>query len=858
MSGTNRQALFEEYDSNRIRHGFTKDKPYAPLPATAFTRANSRTQYRSGREPARLSDALAPELETLTWSARWRGRWIWDRVPAAQPWWTETGPRASHFTYLRRVFEVSGLPRSLPARATCDSRYILYLNGREIGRGPARDEPAFLGWDTYELAPYLQAGANVLVALCRYYGAANPWWLPASQIGTLGSGSFCFETHETGAFEILSDESWQAVPAPWLESGSPTFGGVPSEIVDGRLSQPGLHDPRTIGSWPCAVALEASLGQVRDRPPASPYSSALRRSIPQLASRTVRPKQAPLQPRPASIVLHVDPVKAWRSLRPRAGGGSMVTSVDLGELTLGHVRLRVTGALPGDQVLVGVGEDLRDDGLPEIDPRRWVARYLCRGEDAEEVTFFDPVGCRYLAAVHPPGAVVELEVEERVYPSATTASFECDDDRYSEIWRVGARTVALCATDAFIDCPGREQRAWVGDAIVHSLVTFVTNPDWKLVRRQLELAARGRRSDGLLPMAAACDVSRSGATIPDFSLHWLRTLGAYWLYSGDEELVRSLLPVAEGIIERYEAARGASGLLENFPGWVFIEWAQIGRDIVTAAHDALYAVALNAYGSLPGASPIDDLLATTRQAFESLWDDERGVYVDTLGAAGPGRRVSQHTNAAALLSGIVPPERVARVVEAIVDPGPQACGGRLVVTATFADRPELGAEVLWERPSGFDEERDVVACQPFFCHVLHAALHRAGRADLILPSLLRWYPQVERGTFQEFWEARPGCASRCHGFSACPTYDLVSYVLGLRPTAPGYARAELTPSLGSLTRVSSRVPTPRGWITITCTEEELDIELPDSVVLEVRGHALHAGSHRVHNWSDVTVRAESP
>ena len=787
------------------------------------------------------------KLDEPAWSTAWRGHWIWDVPPDAAPWWIETGQRRSHFTYLRKVFDVPVVPPSLPVRVTCDSRYLLFVNGIEVGRGPVRDEPAFLGWDEHDLVPHLRVGENVVVSLCRYYGFANPWWLPATQSGTLGSGSFCFETHPDAAIELISDATWQAVPAPWLESEQMSFHGVPPEVVDGRQAPAGIHDPEVAGSgWPAATLLRGRFGGVADRPPAAPYTAPLQRSIPQLASRLLQPRRTSAGGIPATADANDDPIAAWRSVREAPDSGRTLTMVDIGALTLGHVRLRVAGAAAGERVLLAVGEDLRDDGLPEIDPRRWVALYVCRGgSEQEEVTFFDPVGFRYLAVLHPTNASVQIEVDERLYPRPDGARFDCDDERYVRLWKVGARTVDLCSADAFVDCPGREQRAWLGDAHVQGLVSFVTNPDWRLAKRQLALEARSRRPDGLLAMAAACDVTRAGTTIPDFSLHWIRALASYWLYSGDEEFVRTHVPVAEAIIERYEASRTSSGLLENFPGWVFIEWAQIGRDIVTAAHDALYAVALNAYATLPGAEAVDQLVARTASAFEALWDPTRGVYVDTIGQNGPGRRVSQHTNAAALLAGLVPDDRVARVIEGIVDPGPAAHGGRLVVTATPADAPELGADTLWQEPAGFDAEVDVVACQPFFCHVLHQALHHTGRADLILPSLLRWHPQTERGTFQEYWDAPPGTSSRCHGWAACPTYDLVSYVLGVRPVAPGYTRAVVEPCLGHLRRATGRVPTPRGWLGVGVADGIVSLEVPEGTVVEIGGQEVRQGVHRV-------------
>lgn len=781
------------------------------------------------------------------WSAIWRGRWIWDAAPQAAPWWTATGTRTSHFTYLRRRFDLPELAPSFRVRVTCDSRYLLFLNGTEIGRGPVRDEPAFLGWDEYDLGPHLRIGANVVVALCRYYGAANPWWLPATQSGSLGSGSFCFETHPETAIELVSDGTWQAVPAPWLDSEQTSFHGVPPEVVDGREAPPGIHEPDAGGEeWPAATILCGRFGGVVDRPPAAPYTAPLPRSIAQLSGRLLRPQHVLVDGLSAIADTASDPVAEWLSIREASSSRQTLMVADVGALTLGHVRLQISGAPTGAEVLVAVGEDLRADGLPEIDPRRWVARYVCAGGDgAEEVTFFDPVGFRYLAALYPAGASVHVEVDERLYPRPAGAQFDCDDKRYVDLWQVGARTVDLCSTDAFVDCPGREQRAWLGDAFVQSLVSLVTNPDRRLVKRQLQLEARSRRPDGLLGMAAACDVARAGTTIPDFSLHWIRALASYWLHTGDEDLVRRLLPVAEGIIERYEASRGASGLLENFPGWVFIEWAQIGRDVVTAAHDALYAAALDAYASLPGAEAVDRLVARTASGFEALWDPVRGMYVDAIGPDGPGRRVSQQTNAAALLAGLVPDDRVARVIEGIVDPGPAARGGRLVVTATPADAPELGVETLWQTPAGFDAELDVVACQPFFSHVLHAALHRSGRGELILPSLLRWHPQVERGTFQEYWDAPHGTSSRCHGWAACPTHDLVAYVLGVRPVAPGYGRAVVDPCLGHLRRARGRVPTARGWLEVEVADGTVSLDVPEGTVVEVGGYEVAQGAHHV-------------
>ncbi len=794
----------------------------------------------------------------MLWTEGWRGRWIWDHAPEAAYWWRSTEAE-SRTVCLRRTFQLRSLPSSLPARATCDSRYVLHLNGELVGRGPVRGEPEFLGWDEYDLHPQLVTGTNVLVAVCRYYGKAGPWWLPASPLGTLGRGSFCFETAPAADVDLVTDADWRTTPSPWLESEGGGMHSVPPEIVDGRLTPQGLHDPQTdTERWARAVVVSGKgHGTVLDRPPAAPYGTPLRRPIPQLTSTTLTPRLLTVG-RAASADITDDPHATWTTLRWDDEGERRVCVWDVGCLTLAHVRLRLNGAAElqaGSVVDVVVGEDLRADGLPETAPRRWAGRYLLAGRTEEEATFFDPVGFRYLAAHFPAGLEVTVEVEEAIYPRPDGAGFDCDDDRYNELWRVGARTVDVCSTDAFLDCPGREQRAWVADSYVQILVSYVTNPDWRLIRHHLALTARSRFPSGLLAGAAGCDFARIGFTMPEYSLHWIRALASYWLYAGDEDFVSRQRPVADAIIDRYENQRGPSGLLENFPGWVFLDWAQVDRDVITGMHDALYAAALEAYAELPGASDVRDLRERISSAFETLWDPDREVYVDAIGNDGPSRRISQQTNATALLAGLVPYSRVAGLVERIVDPGAHGLG-RLVVTATPGSLSAAVADphadavpsFQYRPPFDFDEEVDVVAAQPWSCRFLHEALFRSGRTDLILASLLRWPLVSGNGTFQEFWEAAPGTSSRCHGWSASPTYDLTSYVLGVRPLNPGYRRALVDPYLGPLTRVSGRVPTPAGWLAVDVNGDDLALDVPAGMTVETGGREVGEGQHRLSGY----------
>jgi len=808
----------------------------------------SRSAHTSIRN--KLDDTLAASGNPLEgrWPNSWRGRWIWDHSPEESYWWRSQGAQP-HFTYLRVVFDLDETPVSpLLVRTTCDSRYALYVNGGLVGRGPVRGEPEFLGWDEHDLSPWVRRGRNVIVALCHFYGVAGPWWVPAAPLGTLGRGSFCLETAPASPVRLQSDNLWKALEAPWVPSDRRGMHNVPPEVIDGRRTPVGLHDPSADdGSWANAIVLSGrGHGTVLDRPPAAPYMTPLPRPIPQLSSRLHAPRLVATHA--VAVDVSEDPVDTWATVAVETGGDRLLTVLDVGGIVLGHVRLTVIGSA-GEVVDVVAGEDLRPDGLPELRPRNWAGRYIAAGtETVEHVAFFDPVGLRFLAVHHSPQVQVTVDVEETTYPRTGDPQFECDDDHLTSLWGAGLRTVEVCSTDAFLDCPGREQRAWVSDAYPQILVSLVTNPDLRLVRHHLALTARSRLPSGLLAGAAACDFSHIGFTMPEYSLHWIRSLAAYWEYTGDEGFVGGLLPIADQVIERYEAQRGASGLLENFPGWIFLDWAQVGRDVVTAAHDSLYVAALADYGRLPGATNVLGLITQTRQAFERLWDRARGVYIDTIDADGrPGRRVSQHTNAAALLAGLVPPERVEGVIDRIVDPALMGGGGRLVLTPTpdaWRDQPDAHDRIptyQYSAPERFDPEADMVEAQPWFCRFLHEAFARHGRRDLVVRSLRRWRLQPGHGTLGEFWDAAPGGASRCHGWAASPTFDLITQVLGVRPLAPGCTRVIVDPFLGDLTWARGRIATLPGWLSVDLKESTLTLDIPAGMTAVVAGHELSAG-----------------
>ncbi|HEY6394559.1 MAG TPA: hypothetical protein VIX12_04010 [Candidatus Binataceae bacterium] len=698
----------------------------------------------------------------------------------------------------------------------------------------------------------------MIAALVRFYGFPIPWWRPARPSYQLGFGSFAFESP---VLQIASDATWKGSAAPYRQKVAPAavLPQPPTEILDGGVvpigwTEAGFDD----SAWDFAVVLSAgTLAHNRTRIPVEPFTAPAADEIARLTAIPI--DLVEIARRATGALVSDDPNTAYPSPADSSGGSDTMITFDAGMITLATSWADVSGPL-GSTLDIYAGEDLRPDRAAETNPRGYAMRYVLGGGTPERVDAFEAVGFRYLTIVARGGAQLSRAgAIERRYPREGDARFECDDPALNKIWSIGARTLDLCATDAFIDCPGREQRAWLGDSYVHSMVTYVTNADWRLVRRTLRICADSRRGDGLLAMVAAGDFSESSTTIPDYSLHWIRALARYFEYSGDLSTVAELFPVTTGILAAFERYRADDGLIRGMPGWFFLDWAMTERSEVIGAIDALLAAALADYawlaetaiGDARAAAQARRRVERTRAAFKVLWDESRGVYVDAADSREGRTRVSQHTNAAAIIAGVAPRERWAQMLDYVLDES------RAVLTPTISDN-YLAYVTQRMDPSEyveFAESRNVVAAQPFFSHFLHEAIARAGRRDLIADRCMKWWPQIERGAtaFEEYWDARPGTGSRCHAWSATPTYDLTTHVLGVRPGAHGFTIAEIAPVFGRLHHLEGRVPTPRGYIDVVLDRERGgEIATPPGVSARVRfddaplaGGDFAPGRHRI-------------
>jgi alpha-L-rhamnosidase len=812
----------------------------------------------------------------------WSGHWIASEPPVEAPSVHSMfgpGERAGFSRSLfRRTLTLADVPGTVSTRITADSRYVLWVNGREVGRGPARSQPLRQRYDEYDLAPYLVTGMNAIAVLTTYYGQATPFWMPAPGGGTLGrDGVLVFEA-DLGPETLVSDARWRSVRSPaWTQpaalSGPPS---VPVEVCDARLlPAEWTHADFDDSSWPSATVLAAghvgSMG--RSRPPTYPYGRLLPRGISQLTGVRVpvqRILDSSTRPHPRWDGDH--PVTRVLQVLDGPDGDSASgelpatisvcpdsvhhLAVDFGRIVAGFVELDIDAPAGTTVELYYREKPLQAGGVTFSDPVTG-ARYIARG-GGETFTAVEINGFRYAHVVlhaEDPATVTlgRLEVREHLYPRTGDAYFRSSDPALNALYRAGIRTVELNSFDSYTDCPTREQRAWVGDGVVHQLVDLTTNTDWGLARNYVELG-NSPRSDGILPMSVVGDIEAGGGlTIPDWSLSWVHGLYNLYRYEGDLEWVRRHLPTADQVLRWYLPYVDECGTIADVPEWNLVDWCSIFLSGRSAILTGLWARGLAEFAEmsdalgLPGAATwARGLHTAAATGFEDFWDAGRGLYVDHIVDGTRHPAASQLANAAAIISGLAPQQRWAAVVDTITDPQRVVVRSWIGAADGGYDEQKMAAQVSGDLAVDWDVEQETVSAEPFGSYLVHDAVARAGRADKLIDLVRRWETFLVDGydTFGECWT----WGTPVHGWSATPTRDLVAYVLGITPDQRGFTRARIAPRPGPLQEIAGAVPTPHGLLEVRISGGEAQIDSPVPVLL-VRADGseveLGAGSNKV-------------
>ncbi len=748
---------------------------------------------------------------------RMPGEYGADAFPARWVWHPGLGAGQPAVLFFRLTW-VQAQAETVCLHVSADQRYELWLDGRRLGRGPERGDPAHWFFESYgaDLAP----GRHLL--------AARVWWFPEDGAPmaqmTAQPGFLLYAEGPLASTLSTGSGAWEALLCDAYagrRSGLDGYHVVGWQFtLDGaRLPWGWEADPAEAGAWAPAVPREVPIGagsspyadsETAQRTPQHHLTPAALGAMMEEIRRvgTVRhvellgPEQVPGQ---VLAEQHASELAAgWQAL---LGGGAALTLapgtrlrvlVDLDDYYCAYPELVVSGGR-GAELRVAWAESLflgPDPHSPSPKGNRDVveAKYFRGMEDCFRLeggahrrydTLWWRAG-RYVQLVVTVGAealtLEQLAWRETSYPLTWQGAFEASDARLQQVAPVLQRTLRMCAHETYMDCPYYEQLMYVGDTRLEVLATYLTTNDSALPIKAIQLFDWSRAADGLTKSRYPSAVPQ---VIPGFSLWWVAMVHDFAMWRDRPDLVRAWLPGVDAVLAGIGRFCGENGLVTALDGWVFADWVSAWKSgwPPAALGGASAIMNLQYLYALRRAQQLHDQMgephlaahwagratALAEAIYAAYWDEARGLLADDPAHSA----YSEHAQALALLTDLLEGAPRQRLIDGLL--------------------------------SAPDLQRTTV----YFSHYLLEALYAIGRGDLILSRLAFWLGLPEMGLKTVLEKPEPS-RSDCHAWGAHPLYHYYASLLGLRPATTGLRSVVIRPQPGGLAWLRGALPDGRG------------------------------------------------
>lgn len=155
-------------------------------------------------------------------SHAWKASWIWGEG--------EISPRNEWRCFRHTFLCPADFDGAAQLRICADSRYALYVNGSQVGRGPVRSWPHEQFYDSYEIGHLLRAGTdNTIAVLVLHFGVANFYYIR-------GRGGLLAEVVAGSNVLAATDAAWTTRTLAGQRRSSPRMSCQQGfgEIIDAR------------------------------------------------------------------------------------------------------------------------------------------------------------------------------------------------------------------------------------------------------------------------------------------------------------------------------------------------------------------------------------------------------------------------------------------------------------------------------------------------------------------------------------------------------------------------------------------------------------------------------------------------
>jgi hypothetical protein len=726
--------------------------------------------------------------------------WIWhpdfgNPSAPARPEYFASGWRQPLMLRFRKEFNATAAPLRLHVSA--DERFVLLLDGRRIARGPDRSDVEHWSYGSYDIR--LAPGKHTLEAVTWSIGPNAP----VAQLSWRGG----FILRAEGEY----DAQLTTGKAPWEVAKLDGYDFSPGIFFVGAQLTTQDCGPQ----WKQGSLVKAQV--IRGPVPDAPYGESVAgwklfpTTLPDQLDREVTAgravalgsgalgKDATIT---AAQAQHADLPK-WQALV--SGQSEIVVPAsteqfllwDLDQYYCAYPVCEVSGGA-GAKIAWSWAESLY---LPKSEAKGNRGEFIGKTFRGMTDTFLPAGGARKefstlwwragrwclvsIKTAGEPLTIHRLALNETRYPYENESRFDGGDSELPGVIDLAVRGIQMCAHETYMDCPFYEQLMYDGDTRLELLTTSVMTRDDRLVKRAIELFDFSRRNWGFVNERFPAYLPQHS---PTFSLIWSFMLHDYSLWHNDPEFVKARAIGLRSMLEHFEPYLNQDGLLENLPGWPFMDWvpqwavgnAPDGVKGVSALNNLIYVYALQKSAAVEDSLGEPLLAQRLRQkasrAAASLrakfWDDSRGLIADNLAHT----EFSEHAQCLALLTDTLEGAQAQRCFEQL------------------QKAPDLKRATI------------------YFSFYLLETWQKFGRGDLIVDRMAFWKDLVKLGLKTPV-EMPGDTRSDCHAWGSHPLFHLHASVAGIRPSSPGFRTVRIAPQPGKLPKISARMPHPDGFIS---------------------------------------------
>jgi len=652
----------------------------------------------------------------------------------------------------------------LTCHVSADSRYLLYLDGALVGRGPARSDLGHYVYDTYQIE--IEQGDHVFAAIVSAYDKTAS---PVAEMHHRGgflleasaeSGDIVIDTSDISRWLVQADSAYKPLPVTLPNNGYYAAGDA-EEVFGAEIPAQWntLHCDES--GWEAPVVVCSAFLRGRDIAGSQSWH-LIPRDIPHMRD----------EPRAFRDAVTHFPMRIL-------AGASREVVLDAGEYAIGYPELTIQGGKGATVEMTYAEATTSPDGTKGLRCFREDADVLgvrdiyhpSGGEDT-----YSPLHWRAfrfvkltIRAAEEPLEIGRCSYRLTGYPWQRRAEFHVENGppELPVVMDVDFRTLERCTWETFMDCPYYEQLQYAGDTRLQALIGYVTTGDTRLGARAVRLFDWSRVSDGLTLSRYPSNLQQ---IIPPFSLLWILMVEDLQRYAPEETgIVAGCLTGCRDVLEWFRKHLNADGLLGALPWWNFVDWSWPAgvpppsmAGLPSATLNLQYLAALQSYVRLLEAagdtrelefwkSLAGSIMNAIQQQF---WDPARRLFREGTDASWG---YTQHAQAWGILTDAVPDGAMGDLVESL--------------------------------------HNDDTLVKTTFYHTFYVveALAKAGRLEQLWEKWLApWRDALDMGLTTWPEEPEP-TRSDCHAWSAWPTYIFLTHVLGVMPGAAGQGEYTVSP-----------------------------------------------------------------